>query len=189
MKETSEDIEKQIVYLKQAIEAEKMMQKKFVLIPRQLNNSKRKIKTYQNDIKKYTMTLKKGSKAAKDFMAKIRSLKGKPKKSKVSGIKRSTRKVFKKNTSVLSGTHNDTKSHNYKISISGTERKKLSADAVSSMRSIAKAIQIIYKRNAWGDDELNNRQNIAQAYTMLWELILSNGYTITQSGKLTKAIH
>ena len=119
MKETSEDIEKQIVYLKQAIEAEKMMQKKFVLIPRQLNNSKRKIKTYQNDINKYTMKLKKGSKAAKDFMAKIRSMKNKPKKSKVGAVKRSTRKVFKKNTSVLSGTHTGTKSHNYKISISG----------------------------------------------------------------------
>jgi hypothetical protein len=56
------------------------------------------------------------------------------------------------------------------------------------MRSIAKAIQIIYKRNAWGDSELNNRENIAKAYTMLWELILSNGYTITQAGKLTKTI-
>ena len=135
------------------------------------------------------MKLTKGSKAARDFMAKIRSMKNKPKKSKVGAVKRSTRKLVKNNTSVLSGTHKDTKSHNYKISISGTERKKLSADAVSSMRSIAKAIQIIYKRNAWGDNELNNRQNIAQAYTMLWELILSNGYTITQSGKLTKAIH
>ena len=45
-------------------------------------------------------------------------------KSKVGGIKRSTRKVFKKNTSVLSGTHNDTKSHNYKISISGINTKR-----------------------------------------------------------------
>jgi hypothetical protein len=69
------------------------------------------------------MKLKKGSKAAKDFMAKIRSLKGKPKKSKVGAVKRSTRKVFKKNTSVLSGTHNDTKSHNYKISISGANNE------------------------------------------------------------------
>ena len=68
-----------------------------------------------------TMKLKKGSKAAKDFMAKIRSMKNKPKKSKVSGIKKSTRKVFKKNTSVLSGTHTDTKSHNYRISISGNK--------------------------------------------------------------------
>lgn len=68
------------------------------------------------------MKLKKGSKAAKDFMAKIRRMKGKPKKTKLGAVKRSTRKVVKKNTSVLGSTqHNDTKSHNYKISISGTE--------------------------------------------------------------------
>lgn len=66
------------------------------------------------------MKLKKGSKAAKDFMAKIRRMKGKPKKTKLGAVKRSTRKVVKKNTSVLGSTqHNDTKSHNYKISISG----------------------------------------------------------------------
>jgi hypothetical protein len=174
MTESIEDINKQIEYLKQAIKEEKLMQKNFVLIPRQIANSKKKIKTYKNDIKNYTMKLKKGSKAAKDFMAKIRNLKSKPKKSKVGAVK--------------NNTHNDTKSHNYKISISGDKQKKLSADAVSSMRSIAKAIQIIYKRNAWGDSELNNRENIAKAYTMLWELILSNGYTITQAGKLTKTI-
>jgi hypothetical protein len=38
-------------------------------------------------------------------MAKIRSMKNKPKKSKVGAIKRSTRKLVKNNTSVLSGTY------------------------------------------------------------------------------------
>jgi len=174
------DVEYSLQELKKLI-AEYGYTKQLIAILTRINNKKSKLSG--------TMKLTKGSKAAKDFMAKIRSMKNKPKKSKVGAIKRSTRKVVKNNTSVLSGTHKDTKSHNYKISISGDTRKKLSADAVSSMRSIAKAIQIIYKRNAWGDSELNNRQNIAQAYTMLWELILSNGYTITQSGKLTKAIH
>jgi hypothetical protein len=119
MKETSEDIEKQIVYLKEAIKAEKMMQKKFVLIPRQLNNSKRKIKTYQNDIKTYTMKLKKGSKAARDFMAKLRASRGKktaPKKTKIAGTKKKIVKPAK-----AKKIHTDVKNHNYKISISGAE--------------------------------------------------------------------
>lgn len=66
------------------------------------------------------MKLKKGSIEAKNFMAKIRAKKGKPKK--VSGVKKpSVKKTPTKK-------HTDINSHNYKISISGEiskGRKKL----------------------------------------------------------------
>ena len=83
------------------------------------------------------MKLKKGSKAAKDFMAKIRSMKNKPKKSKVGAIKRSTRKVVKNNTSVLSGTHTDTKSHNVKVSVmSGITEENLISEITNYLNFI-----------------------------------------------------
>jgi len=79
--------------------------------------------------------LKKGSKEAKDFMAKIRAKKRKaPKKRKVSGAKESKelrKELAKKRIRLphgyetakrsrkVSGVHNDTKSHNYRINISG----------------------------------------------------------------------
>ena len=66
------------------------------------------------------MKLKKGSLEAKQFMAKIRAKKGKPKK--VSGIKKTLRKK------TPTKKHTDINSHNYKISISGEiskGRKKL----------------------------------------------------------------
>jgi hypothetical protein len=49
MKESKEDIKKQIEYLKEAIKQEQTMQKRFILIPRQLKNSKNKIKSYQKN--------------------------------------------------------------------------------------------------------------------------------------------
>lgn len=61
------------------------------------------------------MKLKKGSLEAKRFMAKIRSKKSKPKK--VSGVKKpSVKKTPTKK-------HTDINSHNYKISISGMNKK------------------------------------------------------------------
>jgi hypothetical protein len=90
----------------------------------------------------------------------------------------------------ISGIHKDTKSHNVKIDImSGIENKKLSSDAISGLRSLGKAAQIIWKRNAWGDNELKNRVNIGHARTLLIEVIMNNGYTINSSGKLIKIIN
>jgi hypothetical protein len=57
------------------------------------------------------MKLKKGSLEAKKFMAKIRAKKGASKK--ISGVKKPSVKK----------THTDIKSHNYKISISGMNKK------------------------------------------------------------------
>jgi len=59
------------------------------------------------------MKLKKGSKEARDFMAKIR---GKKKGTKKAVKKRAPKKVIKK---IAGEKHTDIKSHNYKISISG----------------------------------------------------------------------
>ena len=101
-------------------------------------------------------------------------------------IKKAKYKAVKK----VSGVHKDTKSHNVKINVlSGNIHKKLSSGAVSGLRSLAKASQIIWKRNAWGDNELKNRENIGHARALLIEVIMNNGYTVTPSGKLIKAIH
>ena len=122
------------------------------------------------------MKLKKGSLKAKRFMAKIRTKKSKSKK--VSGVKKPSVKK----------THTDIKSHNYKISISGLDRKKLSSDAISGLRSLAKASAIIWKRNAWADNELQSRYKIGEARTLLMQVIWDNGYTSTPQGKLIKTI-
>lgn len=58
------------------------------------------------------MKLKKGSKAAKDFMAKIRAKRKKATKKAVKP-KRAAKKAAKK----VSSTHKDTKSHNVRISV------------------------------------------------------------------------
>lgn len=100
--------------------------------------------------------------------------------------KHAKKKAIKK----ISGVHKDNKSHNVKINVlSGVDKKKLSSDAISGLRSLAKASQIIWKRNAWGDNELKNRENIGHARALLIEVIMNNGYTVTPSGKLVKAIH
>jgi hypothetical protein len=123
------------------------------------------------------MKLKKGSLEAKRFMAKIRAKKGKAKK--VSGVKKPSVKK----------THTDIKSHNYKILISGIDRKKLSSDAISGLRSLAKASSIIWKMNGYGLNELKNRNKIGEARVLLLEVIMENGYTSTPQGKIIKTIH
>jgi len=73
-----------------------------------------------SQIIKKVMKLKKGSAAAKSFMAKLRAAKKKAvKKAKV--VKTKAKKVH---STLMSGdTHTDTKSHNYRINISGNENK------------------------------------------------------------------
>jgi hypothetical protein len=123
------------------------------------------------------MKLKKGSLEAKRFMAKIRAKKGKSKK--VSGVKKPSVKK----------THTDIKSHNYKISISGINTHKLNKDALSGLRSLAKASAIIWKRNAWGDNQIKGKEKIGHARVLLLEVIMENGYTSTPQGKIIKTIH
>lgn len=68
------------------------------------------------------MKLKKGSAAAKAYMAKIRS-KRKTKKTKVSGVKKATfkplikKKAAKKAAKKTTSYHKDTKSHNVRVSV------------------------------------------------------------------------
>ena len=96
------------------------------------------------------MKFKKGSKEAKDFMAKLRASRGKKKavkKSKVGAVKRSARKVVvKQKGAVLGSTHNDTKSHNYKISISGAD---------SYMNGVNDYIKQVQKRIAIFEKEIS----------------------------------
>jgi hypothetical protein len=127
------------------------------------------------------MKLKKGSLEAKRFMAKIRAKKGKPKK--VSGIKKTLRKK------TPTKNHTDINSHNYKISISGINTHKLNKDALSGLRSLAKASAIIWKRNAWGDNHIKGKEKIGRARVLLLEVIMENGYTSTPQGKIIKTIH
>jgi hypothetical protein len=77
------------------------------------------------------MKLKKGSAAAKAFMAKIRAKKGKSKKTTLRKVKPKAKaalgsklKLSKKENrlGMSSSTHTDTKSHNYHISISGVHK-------------------------------------------------------------------
>jgi hypothetical protein len=133
------------------------------------------------------MKLKKGSVEAKRFMASIRAKKKGAKKApakKLSGTKK-----IPMNKNKPSGKHTDIKSHNYNITISGVKRKTLSRDAISELKSIAKAESIIWKRNSWATKELTNTDKIAQARALLIEVILSNGYTSTPAGKLIKTTH
>jgi hypothetical protein len=70
------------------------------------------------------MKLKKGSKEARDFMAKIRAKKkGTKKPIKKSALKKAVKKVAtKKAVKRIAGEkHTDNKSHNYKINISGLD--------------------------------------------------------------------
>lgn len=92
------------------------------------------------------MKLKKGSQAAKDFMAKIRAKKGKT-KTKISGTKKTTFKPFSKKKAVKkASTHKDTKSHNVNISVvSGittakTALKKQYENLQGRLLSLKKAI-------------------------------------------------
>ena len=59
------------------------------------------------------MKLKKGSAAAKAYMAKIRA----KRKTKVSGTKKATFKPSLKKAAKKTGSHTDTKSHNVRISV------------------------------------------------------------------------
>jgi hypothetical protein len=129
MKETAEDIKKQIAYLKEAIKDMEMFEKHHILIPRQARNLKRRINTYKKDINNYKMKLIKGSEAAKSFMKKLRASKGKPKK-KLSGSK-----------------HTDIKSHNYKITIGAAgDYAKFEISTIKALaKSLKKPIKVVQK--------------------------------------------
>ena len=68
-------------------------------------------------------------------------------------------------------------------------KKKLSSDAISGLKSLAKASAIIWNRNAWGDNELIHRNKIGEARVLLLEVILANGYASTPQGKIIKTIN
>jgi len=65
------------------------------------------------------MKFKKGSAAAKAFMAKIRAAKGKPKKTakKIGVVKKKAAPKKRTVKKAAPGTHKDSKSHNVKISV------------------------------------------------------------------------
>lgn len=98
------------------------------------------------------MKLKKGSKAARDFMAKLRASRGKkkavkktaPKKSKVSGTKKKTVKPSK-----AKKVHTDVKSHNYKISISGLFHTDTIKD-IDSLKKQYRDLALKYHPDAGG---------------------------------------
>ena len=79
------------------------------------------------------MKLKKGSKAAKDFMAKLRASRG---IKKVSGTKK---KAVKKPKAKAKNIHTDVKSHNYKISISGAG--DYAKFEISTIKTLAKLLK------------------------------------------------
>jgi hypothetical protein len=80
------------------------------------------------------MKLKKGSKAARDFMAKLRASRGI--KKKLSGNKK---KAVKKSTAKAKKVHTDVKSHNYKISISGAG--DYAKFEISTIKALAKLLK------------------------------------------------
>jgi hypothetical protein len=80
------------------------------------------------------MKLKKGSKAARDFMAKLRASRGK--KKKLSGTKK---KTVKKSTAKAKKIHTDVKSHNYRISISGAG--DYAKFEISTIKALAKLLK------------------------------------------------
>lgn len=80
------------------------------------------------------MKLKKGSKAARDFMAKLRASRGI--KKKLSGTKK---KAVKKSTAKAKKVHTDVKSHNYRISISGAG--DYAKFEISTIKALAKLLK------------------------------------------------
>lgn len=119
----------------------------------------KKRKQLENKQKKILGTmakLKKGSKEAKEFMAKIRA-----KKRKVNGAKETKElktylkkkkvrlphgyKTVKRKRKISGDTHTDTKSHNYRINISGAKKSKLFG--VPSDRDAIREIELYAENN------------------------------------------
>lgn len=99
-------------------------------------------------------------------------MKRKPKK-RISGIKK----------------HTDVKSHNVKINVlSGVKKPKLTAAEKRNLKALVKAHQAIWKGTNTEAHNLNQAHKIGQARVMLLEVIQANGYTIADSGRLTKLI-
>jgi transposase-like protein len=119
------------------------------------------------------MKLKKGSLEAKKFMEKIRAKKGKPKK--ISGVKKPSVKK----------THTDIKSHNYKISISGIE-KKLSSSAIKELKKIAKISSLFYKLDKLAFREIQGYNKMREAEENCFQVLYENGYISNIYGKLIK---
>ena len=89
------------------------------------------------------MKLKKGSAAAKAYMAKIRAKRKEVKKSTIAKPKRAARKVVKaarkKAAKKMTSLHKDTKSHNVRISVmSGLKKIKYSPSELSFLQSESK---------------------------------------------------
>jgi hypothetical protein len=106
-------------------------------------------------------------------------------------IKKKPTKKYAKKKAVkkISGVHKDTKSHNVKINVlSGVKKPKLSANAMRDLKALVKAHQAIWKGTGSGLNELKNGQKVGEARAILFNIIYDNGYTIAESGRLTKLI-
>lgn len=123
------------------------------------------------------MKLKKGSLEAKKFMAKIRAKKSKAKK--ISGVKKPSVKK----------THTDIKSHNYKISISGLDRKKLNIYSIKELKKIAKISAMFYKLDKLAFREIQGYNKILQAQENIFAVLFENGYISNIYGKLIKTTY
>jgi hypothetical protein len=114
------------------------------------------------------MKLKKGSAAAKKFMASIRAKKKGPKKAAVkkAAVKKAPVKKAVKKAPVKS-LHKDTKSHNVKISVvSGINKNSTHAEKYAYAYSIMKLAQ----------DKMLRRENLTNLENKLLSLVFSYGF-------------
>jgi hypothetical protein len=110
-------------------------------------------------IKEKTMKLKKGSQAAKNYMASIRAKKKGPKKA---AVKKATVKK-----APIKSMHKDTKSHNVKISVvSGINKNSTHAEKYAYAYSIMKLAQ----------DKMLRRENLNSLENKLLSLVFSYGF-------------
>ena len=99
--------------------------------------------------------------------------------------KHAKKKAIKK----ISGVHKDTKSHNVKINVLSSDKElQRNRKAMNYLKALVKADQAIWKGTGSGLNELKNGQKVGEARAILFNIIYDNGYTIAESGRLTKLI-
>ena len=59
---------------------------------------------------------------------------------------------------------------------------------MNDLKALVKAHQAIWKGTGSGLNELINGQKVGEARAIIFNIIYDNGYTIAESGRLTKLI-